>query len=181
MPEPISQPVVEIIPPHRTGTGGAPRSAHDPLAKDPVLTWLAGLMDSAFVIPGTSIRFGLDPLIGMIPVAGDVIAGLVSAFIVFRCRALRLPGIVLVRMSMNVVINALVGAIPVVGDVFSVWFRSNERNLDLARAQLANPAKATWRDWAAVLGVAAVVLLSGAAIIWGLIALLQLVGKVFGL
>lgn len=180
MPDPISQSDVEIIPPHRTGNGGAARIPHDPLAKDPVLTWLAGLMDSAFVIPGTNIRFGLDPLIGLIPVAGDIIGGLVSAFIVFRCRALRLPGIVLVRMGLNVVINALIGAIPGVGDVFSIWYRSNERNLDLARAYLANPAKATGRDWAAVLGVAAIVLSSAFVLVWGLVALLKLVGKAFG-
>ena len=179
MPEPSSQPEVEIIPPHRAGKGGA-QIPHDPLAKDPVLTWLAGLMDSAFVIPGTKLRFGLDPIIGLIPVVGDLLGGLVSAFIVFRCRTLRLPGIVLARMSINVVINALIGAIPAIGDVFSMWFRSNERNLDLARGYLANPAKATARDWAAVLGTAAIVLLAGALLISLLVGLLRLLGNMFG-
>lgn len=176
----MPQPDVEIIPPHRTGSGGPPRNPHDPLSKDPMLTWLVGLMDSAFVIPGTKFRFGLDPLIGMIPVAGDVIGGLVSAFIVVRCRTLRLPGIVLVRMALNVIINALVGAIPAVGDLFSLWFRSNERNLDLARGYLANPSKATVRDWAAVVGIAVAVAVAGAAVLWLLVGLLRVVGNALG-
>jgi hypothetical protein len=180
MPDSLSSSDVEIIPPHRTGGRETPRPVGDPLEKDPVLTWLAGLMDSAFVIPGTKIRIGLDPLIGFIPVAGDVIGALVSAFIVFRCRALKLPGIVLTRMGINVVLNALIGALPVVGDVFSMWFRSNERNLDLARGHLANPAKATRRDWVAVLGICAAILIAAVGVVSILAGLIALMGKLFG-
>ena len=164
-------PDVEVIPPDR----------NDPLSKDPVLVWLAGLMDSAFVVPGTRIRFGLDPVIGLIPVAGDVIAAVISSFIVLRCSRLRMPRIVLARMSINVILNALIGAIPFVGDLFSLWFRSNERNLDLARNYLVNPHKATFREWLAVLGILAVIIGCGVLFVWMLAGLFGFIGQLFGI
>jgi hypothetical protein len=181
MPEPISDADVEIIPPHRFGKGDAKRDAADPLTQDPILTWLAGLMDSAFVIPGTTIRFGLDPIIGLIPIVGDVIAAGVSGFIVLRCGRLKMPRIVLARMSVNVILNALIGAIPFVGDIFSLWFRSNERNLDLARGYLANPHKATSREWLAVLGILAGIIGFGVLLVWMLAGLFGFIGKLFGI
>jgi Domain of unknown function (DUF4112) len=146
-------PEVEIIPPEKSRTGA--HAPADPLAKDPTLTWLAALMDSAFVIPGTTVRIGLDPIIGFIPVLGDVVGTFVSTFIVVRCGALGLPRIVIARMTINVLLNSLIGVIPIAGDIFSVWFRSNERNLELARVWLANPKRATTQDWAVVLGILA--------------------------
>lgn len=131
-----------------------------------MLTWLAGLMDSKFVIPGTKLRFGLDPIIGIIPIAGDLIGTAISVFIVLRCGKLKMPRIVLARMSINVILNALIGAIPMLGDVFSLWFRSNERNLDLARAYLAHPTWTTRREWAAVLGLMGIVIASGVLLVW---------------
>jgi hypothetical protein len=149
----IQPPDIEIIPPGKNAT--ASRDGADPLAKDPLLTWLAGLMDSAFVIPGTRIRVGLDPIVGFVPVIGDVVGTFVSTFIVLRCGALGLPRIVIARMAINVLLNSLIGVIPIAGDIFSVWFRSNERNLELARVWLANPKRATTQDWAVVLGILA--------------------------
>lgn len=169
----IEPPDVEIIPPGKNGSPN--RIGVDALGKDPLLTWLAGLMDSAFVIPGTRIRVGLDPIIGLVPVVGDAIGTFVSAFIVMRCGALGLPRIIIARMAIHVLLNTLIGAIPIAGDIFSAWFRSNERNLDLARAWLANPKRATARDWMVVVGILAAlcaaafgILLLAAAILRGI-------------
>ena len=164
-----TMPEAELIPPDRT----------DPLSKDPLLTWLAGLMDSKFVISGTQLRFGLDPIIGLIPIVGDLIATAISGFIVLRCGKLKMPRIVLTRMSINVILNALIGAIPMLGDIFSLWFRSNERNLDLARAYLANPTRPTRREWAAVLGLMAIVIAIGALLVWALTAVLGWIFSLF--
>lgn len=181
MPKPISDADVEIIPPRRSGKGDVKRDTADPLAQDPILTWLSGLMDSAFVIPGTNIRFGLDPIIGLIPIVGDVLAAGVSGFIVLRCGRLKMPRIVLARMSINVIINALIGFIPVVGDIFSLWFRSNDRNLDLARAYLANPHKATLREWIVVLGILAAIIGCGVLFVWMLAGLFGFIGRLLGI
>src|ERR1700674_2135329 len=81
---------------------------------------LARLMDGAFVIPGTTIRFGLDGIIGLIPVAGDVLAGLVSTYLVWEARQLGAPRWLIVRMLANTVLDTTIGSIPVVGDAFDV-------------------------------------------------------------
>ena len=92
-----------------------------------------------------------------------------------------MPRIVLARMSINVILNALIGAIPFVGDLFSLWFRSNERNLDLARAYLANPHKARLREWLAVLGILAAVIGFGVLLVWMLAGLFGFIGRLFGI
>jgi hypothetical protein len=166
-----NEPEIEIIPPGKEPAGA--RRTGDPLTKDPILTWLAGLMDSAFVIPGTKVRVGLDPIIGLIPFIGDAVGTLVSTFIVARCGALGLPRIILARMAINVALNALVGAIPGAGDLFSFWFRSNDRNLNLAREWLANPKRATTRDWAVVLGVLAAILAAAIGMLWAFAFIIQ--------
>ena len=90
---------------------------------------LARLMDGAFVLPGTTIRFGLDGLIGLIPVAGDVIAGLVSTYLIWEARQLGAPSWLIARMLANAFLDTTIGAIPVVGDAFDVLFRANMKNM----------------------------------------------------
>lgn len=94
---------------------------------------LASLMDSAIVVPGTSIRFGADALIGLIPGIGDAITAGVSCLIILEARRMGAPRHVVVRMIGNVALDGLVGAIPVVGDIFDVAFRANLRNMRLLR------------------------------------------------
>ena len=84
-------------------------------------------------------------------------------------------------MSINVILNALIGAIPFVGDLFSVWFRSNERNLDLARAYLGNPHKATFREWLFVIGTLAGIIGFGVLLVWLLAGLFGFIGRLFGI
>jgi hypothetical protein len=97
---------------------------------------LARLMDGAFVLPGTNIRFGLDGIIGLVPVAGDMIAGLVSTYLVWEARQLGAPRWLIARMLANVFLDTTLGSIPVVGDAFDVLFRANMKNMALLRRHL---------------------------------------------
>ena len=97
---------------------------------------LARLMDGAFVVPGTTIRFGLDGIIGLIPVVGDAVAGLVSTYLVWEARQLGAPSWLIARMMANVLLDTTIGSIPVVGDAFDVLFRANMKNMALLRRHL---------------------------------------------
>jgi hypothetical protein len=92
---------------------------------------LATLLDTALVIPGTGIRFGLDGLIGLFPVIGDAITTALSLFIVHEAYQLGAPGHVIVRMLGNVMLDGALGAVPQVGDAFDVLWRANRRNVRL--------------------------------------------------
>ena len=97
---------------------------------------LATLLDTAIVIPGTQIRFGLDALIGLVPGIGDLVTTLLSLFIVSEARALGAPPLLIARMIANVALDGVVGAVPLAGDAFDVAFRANRRNMALLRAHL---------------------------------------------
>ena len=100
------------------------------------LDWLAMLLDTALVIPGTNVRFGLDALIGLFPGIGDAITTAVSLFIVHEAYQLGAPGHLIARMLGNVAIDGLFGSAPVVGDAFDVLWRANVRNVGLLREWL---------------------------------------------
>jgi hypothetical protein len=97
---------------------------------------LAKLMDSAFLVPGTSVRMGLDSLLGLFPVVGDLVSGAISSYLIWEARRLGASRWVIGRMAANTLIDTTLGAIPVVGDVFDVVFRSNVKNLALLRRHL---------------------------------------------
>ena len=97
---------------------------------------LARLMDGAFVFPGTNIRFGLDGIMGLIPVAGDTIAGLISAYLIWEAKQLGAPSWLIGRMVLNTLLDTTVGAVPVLGDAFDVMFRANIKNMALLRRHL---------------------------------------------
>jgi hypothetical protein len=94
---------------------------------------IAKLLDIAFVLPGTKVRYGIDGIIGLIPVVGDIIATALSLWLVREARALGAPWHVTARMLGNVAIQGVVGAVPVAGDAFDVLFRANIRNVRLLR------------------------------------------------
>lgn len=132
---------------------------------------LADLLDRRFRVPGTGLRVGLDPLLGLVPGAGDAIAGVLGSFIVYVAASQGVPRITLVRMALNIALNGLVGAVPVVGDLFSFWFKSNVRNLELLeRHAPVGERAATAPDWGFVIGLLAalVALVVGAiaALVW---------------
>ena len=135
----------------KQSTTRRPRSAAERIA---VARFLAELLDQRFTLPGTSIRFGLDPLLGLIPGIGDAIANLAGYAILLIAAQYQLPKIVLLRMGLNVAFNALIGAIPVVGDIFSIWFRSNVKNAQLLERYVsAERQTPTLVDWIFVLAV----------------------------
>jgi hypothetical protein len=91
------------------------------------------LLDTAFVLPGTNIRFGADALIGLVPGIGDSVTTAMAAWIVYEAHKLGVPRRVLIRMIGNVAIDGLVGSVPVFGDIFDVAFRANRRNVKILR------------------------------------------------
>jgi Domain of unknown function (DUF4112) len=94
------------------------------------------LLERSFVVPGTRIPVGLDSIVGLIPVIGDVVTAAMGAYIVWEGRNLGMSKWQLVRMSGNVAIDTAVGAIPLVGDAFDFVFRSNSRNLRIIKRHL---------------------------------------------
>jgi hypothetical protein len=102
---------------------------------------LATLMDAAFIIPGTNFRMGLDGVIGLLPIAGDLISSMVSSYIVWEARQLGVPRWMLARMMLNVAIDTAVGSVPIVGDVFDVMFRANLKNMALLKRYLEQQAR----------------------------------------
>jgi len=100
---------------------------------------VAVLLDDAVRVPGTNIRFGIDPLVGMIPGLGDLLGGAASAYIILEAARAGAPASVLLRMTMNVGIDTLVGSLPVVGDLFDFAWKSNTRNVSLLARHIEAP------------------------------------------
>ncbi len=124
--------------------------------RDETLRKLEFLLDEAFPIPGTHIRFGLDAIVGLVPGIGDVLAGLFSLVIPLAAWIRGVPYVSLVRMAANLGIGVLVGSIPILGDAFDIAWKVNRRNYRLLIRHLGEPRRHTWRDWAFLLALAAV-------------------------
>ncbi|HEX8296367.1 MAG TPA: DUF4112 domain-containing protein [Chthoniobacteraceae bacterium] len=146
-------------------------------ANDPLVAMIARLMDTAFVVPGTNIRFGLDALIGLIPGLGDTAGALVSTALILQSSRYGVPKIVLARMALNVLINTAAGSVPLLGDAFSVYFKSNARNYELLQRHSGPRRKSTSQDWLFVVGLIALMLLIVGLIIIGAVTL---IGKLTG-
>ena len=100
---------------------------------------LAHVLDAAVRIPGTKIRIGLDPILGLIPGIGDLAGTVLSGYVVLAAVRLGVPKPVLARMLVNLGIDAVLGAVPLLGDVFDVAWRANSRNLALIESHVATP------------------------------------------
>ena len=126
----------------RVAAAGFGRPAPGPVApgRDETvarLDALATLLDTAFVIPGTTIRFGIDGLIGLVPGIGDFIATALSSYLIWEARRLGLPRWKIARMMANVAVQAVVGLVPMVGDAADVLFRANRRNMRIIKDHIA--------------------------------------------
>ncbi len=97
---------------------------------------LARLMDGAVAIPGTNIRMGLDAVIGLVPVAGDMISGIISSYLIWEARQLGAPRWLIARMVANTFLDTTIGAIPIIGDAFDVMYRANMKNMALLRRHM---------------------------------------------
>jgi hypothetical protein len=97
---------------------------------------LTEILDTAFEVPGTKVRVGLDTLIGLLPVAGDTATALVSFYIVYEARKMGISRAATVKMLANIGIDSLVGMVPLAGDLFDLAFKANVRNLKVIRAEL---------------------------------------------
>ena len=163
MPKPQAQEVEwEVLPPEEKTR----KSQLDPLFK-----WLAVVMDEFLRVPGTKLRFGLDPLIGLIPGLGDTASAVASAMTLIYAARCGLPKILLARMALNILTNEFVGIIPGIGDAFSFWFKSNSRNYELLQRfwkggppQRSRARKSDWIFVGAILAVLAIVVLAGIAV-----------------
>lgn len=122
------------------------------------LRLLADWLDTRFKGP-FGIRFGLDPLIGLVPFLGDVVTTIISVYILIEASKLGCSPSVLARMGINIAIENLLGQLPILGALFDFIWRANDKNLRLIEAHEINPARVTWRS-RAIVGVILIALLS---------------------
>lgn len=108
------------------------------------------LLDSAFLVPGTTYRIGLDPILGLVPWIGDLASPLFTIGILWEARDLGVPRVVQLRMIFNVAIDALTGIVPVVGDLFDFAWKSNDMNMALLEEHAEFELPASRGDWAFV-------------------------------
>ena len=141
----------EILPP-RSGPGSRVFSNEN-------LDLLAHVLDDWLRIPGTSVRFGLDAVIGLVPGIGDVLGGLASCVLLLAAWLRGVPYVTLARMTFNVGVEVIVGSVPLFGDMFDVAWKANRRNYKLLTRHVEEPRKHTWKDWGFLLTIAAVIVI----------------------
>jgi hypothetical protein len=108
---------------------------------------LAWLLDSSITLPGTRFRVGVDSLLGLIPVLGDIIGAAISSYILLIGARMGAPKVTLLRMGLNVAIESIVGIVPFLGDVFDMAWKANVRNVELLKKHLQDPDRAKRADW----------------------------------
>lgn len=120
---------------------GSPHTADDIAQRLRRVKRLAWILDAAFRLPGTRFRVGVDALVGLLPVGGSAVMGLVSLYIVWEAWRLRVPSALLVRMVGNVLLETAVDTIPVAGDLFDAAFKANLRNVALLEQHFGHRAR----------------------------------------
>ncbi|MBX3243626.1 MAG: DUF4112 domain-containing protein [Acidobacteria bacterium] len=137
---------------------------------------LAHYLDGLFRVPGTTWRFGLDSLIGLVPNVGDTITSFASFYILLAGVRYGVPKITLLRMAFNIGLDYVVGAIPFIGDAFDFFWKSNKQNMNLIRTRATGKDKGTKSDYLFVFGIIGVLIL----ILLGSIAVsLYVIGSIF--
>ena len=114
---------------------------------------ISRLLDSAFVVPGTEYRIGLDPILGLVPGLGDLTSPLFAIALLWQSRDLGIPRVVQLRMIFNVAIDALVGLLPVAGDLFDFAWKANDRNIVLLERHAYEHRRPSATDWLVVSGM----------------------------
>ncbi len=154
-----------------------PRSETDRQRSLAEVQTLAWLLDNSIPVPGTGgRRFGIDAVIGLVPVVGDLVSGGLGLYVVWRASRMGLPRIVIARMLVNSTLDFVVGSIPFAGDAFDFWFKASTRNLAIVRRHLEDAGTSTRDDWLVVgvlLGtVAALVFVIG----WLVVSVVSVLG-----
>jgi hypothetical protein len=134
---------------------------------------ITGLLDSKFVIPGTNIRFGIDPLLSLFPVLGDLATYFVSAILIYMMHTQGASRKVVIKMMLNSTFDAVLGAIPLVGTFFDIFYRSNERNVRLLKEHYFE-GKHEGSGNGMIAGIAIVCFIIVAAAFYGMYKLIEL-------
>lgn len=114
---------------------------------------LATLLDSAFRVPGTRMRFGFDALLGLIPVIGDALGAILGAYIVHSAAGFGVPRVIRAHMMLNLWIDTAIGMIPLAGDLFDIGWKANIRNVDLMQQAMTDPEAAKRHSRRVVIGL----------------------------
>jgi len=148
---------MEVLPPEKAA-GSASTLFQG--GSDALPRLIALFMDNLFKVPGTKWRFGLNPLMDLVPGIGDAAAAVISALTLYVAAQYRVPKIVLARMGLNILLNSVAGVIPGVGEAFAMWFRPSQRNYELLQRHIAAdaPRDSEVHHWLFVLGLIAAVL-----------------------
>jgi hypothetical protein len=120
------------------------------------LRWWADLLDSRFRIPGTNIRFGIDPILSLLPGIGDLASPVFAVALLLQGVRQRVPRVVLLRMLGNALIDALIGVVPIAGTVGDIFWRANLRNLALIERHAARGLQPSRADYVFVWTMAAI-------------------------
>ena len=150
----------------------------DPRRIEVLRRW-ARIFDSAFRVPGTNIRFGIDPLLGLVPGVGDFASPILSIFMVWHGAQLGVPRVVLARMVLNALIDAVAGVIPVAGDLFDFGWKATAWNLALLERHAMPGQRATRGDYIFVIGCCVVLAVAAALPFMLLFFLGSLIGRLF--
>lgn len=140
---------------------------------------LAELLDNRFTIPNTSIRFGIDPVIGLVPGIGDWIGGAISIYYLVMVGIKGGKASVLGRVFLNILLDVLIGSIPVLGEIFDVYWKANIRNAKILRELEENPAKTTSESkfwiWMLLIQLIAVIIALLMLLIWVITEIFDLI------
>ena len=132
----------------------------------PAIQWveqLSSLMDSRFVIPGTNIRFGIDPILSLLPVFGDLITFIISGMLIYTMRNHGASRNVAIKMILNATMDTVIGAVPIVGTIFDVFYKANDRNIKLLKEHyFEGKHQGSGNGLLAIIAIGAVVLVAAA-------------------
>jgi hypothetical protein len=157
-----------VIPrPRSAGAAAHERSARL-AAAERRLAFVTRILDDLVTVPGTRQRIGIEPVVGLIPGAGDIVSAAVGIWLVVEATRFRLPGSVVGRMVLNTLVDLVVGIVPLAGDLFDFAFKSNTRNLELFRRYAADPGASTREHRLVLLGAVAIIV----GVAWLLLAAL---------
>jgi hypothetical protein len=140
---------------------------------------ISKLLDNAITIPGTSVGIGLDPILGLIPVVGDILGLIFSLYIIIESAKLGISKATLVRMVFNIIVDALVGSIPLLGDLFDFAWTANNYNLILLEDYLKSPDKKKKADQGFIITLFVVLVLIAIVLIALPVIFIGIILKIF--